>query len=163
MSQVRPQSVVRDLMTYPVMCALSTDRLLDVYALMTDRRIRHLPVLNQGRLVGIISDRDVLLYGNKNAGCLVFPPNLRAGDIMSANVVACQPETPLDEIAARMVDLKVDALPVTDDNGRLIGVITSSDILDTVSGPRADEGGPGVRQAGQVRENGPAEGADFLA
>ena len=132
MSQLRPKSVVRDRMTYPVMCALSTDRLIDVYALMTDRRIRHLPVLKQGQLVGIISDRDLLMYGNKDSGCLVFPPNLRAGDIMTSEIVSCGPETPLDEIAARMVDLKVDALPVTDDKGHLIGVITSSDLLDVV-------------------------------
>lgn len=139
MSQVRPKTVVRDLMTYPVMCALSTDRLLDLYALMSDRRIRHLPVLNQGRLVGIISDRDILTYGQKQSGCLVFPPNLRASDIMTADVVSCNPETPLTEAAARMLDLKVDALPVVDDQGHLIGVITASDLMGVVGSSLSSE------------------------
>lgn len=129
MSPVRPKTVVRDLMTYPVMCALSTDRLLDLYALMSDRRIRHLPVLNQGRLVGIISDRDILTYGQKQSGCLVFPPNLRASDIMSEDVVSCTPDTPLAEAVARMLDIKVDALPVIDDKGHLVGVVTASDLM----------------------------------
>lgn len=139
MSQVRPKTVVRDLMTYPVMCALSTDRLLDLYALMSDRRIRHLPVLNQGRLVGIISDRDILTYGQKQSGCLVFPPNLRASDIMTADVVSCNAETPLTEAAARMLDLKVDALPVVDEQGHLIGVITASDLMGVVGGAFAPD------------------------
>lgn len=145
MSQVRPKTVVRDLMTYPVMCALSTDRLMDLYALMSDRRIRHLPVLNQGRLVGIISDRDILTYGQKQSGCLVFPPNLRASDIMTADVVSCNPETPLTEAAARMLDLKVDALPVVDEQAHLIGVITASDLMGVVGTSFApDEDFPGA-------------------
>jgi CBS domain-containing protein len=141
MSPVRPKTVVRDLMTYPVMCALSTDRLLDLYALMSDRRIRHLPVLSQGRLVGIISDRDILTYGQKQSGCLVFPPNLRASDIMSADVVSCTPDTPLAEAAARMVDIKVDALPVVDENNHLVGVVTASDIMGMVGGSSSSEDG----------------------
>jgi len=124
------------------MCALSTDRLLDLYALMSDRRIRHLPVLDQGRLVGIISDRDILTYGQKQSGCLVFPPNLRASDIMTADVVSCTPDTPLAQAAARMVDLKVDALPVIDAQSHLVGVVTASDIMGLVGTSSGLDEGP---------------------
>lgn len=82
------------------------------------RRIRHLPVVEQGRLAGIVSDRD--LRG--------APPDLRIGDVMTRAVVTAAPETPVEEAALLLLSRKVGALPVVR-KGDLVGIFTETDAL----------------------------------
>jgi acetoin utilization protein AcuB len=127
--------IVRDLMSKDLLCVLADYELADLHALMRDRRVRHLPVMSDGQLVGIVSDRDLLLHARKVGGELVFPPLLTASDIMTRDVVACSETAPLEEIAAKMIALKIDALPVTNARGDLVGLITSTDLLGVVGEP----------------------------
>jgi acetoin utilization protein AcuB len=104
--------------------------------MMRTRKIRHLPVVDgDGQLVGIVTDRDL-----RQA---LFSPALRARlgdvdgafgatrvrDVMTWAVIAARPEMPLVEAARLMHERKIGALPVVD-RGRLVGIITESDILE---------------------------------
>jgi CBS domain-containing protein len=97
-------------------------------------RIRHLPVVDGPRLVGIISERDLfrsslaqaLGYGTKASRDLM--KGLRIKDIMVAEVVTVSPDTKLCDAVHIMVDKKIGCLPVVE-NEALVGLITETDIL----------------------------------
>lgn len=97
--------------------------------LMDQHGIRHLPVLRDGRVVGVISDRDVrLVYGltdlEKNQVC--------ATDIMSPDPLAVTASTPLDKVAYLMSDRKVGSVIVNEEDGPFLGIFTATDALNAL-------------------------------
>ncbi len=129
-----------------------------------DRRIRHIPIVEDGRLVGILSDRDILAASPP----LGDPQRVdvlkgrRVGDVMTREVVTTYPEDTLVHAAQVMYESKIDSLLVMDEE-ELVGIITSSDVmraLVTLSGALE----PGVcRLAVRARKPGVlAEVADII-
>ena len=88
---------------------------------MTAGRFRGLPVIEKGRLVGILSDRDLLRF-------IGHQGEITVKEAMTRLVVTVKPETSLEEAARLLVNHKIGALPVTQ-RGRVIGIISSTDIL----------------------------------
>jgi acetoin utilization protein AcuB len=99
------------------------------WSLMQERRIRHLPVVSGGRLLGILSDRDILLRSAVSADRAVVPPRGPVALAMTPAPITCRPDAQVSEVARIMVERKVDALPVLNKTGSLIGLVTSSDLL----------------------------------
>jgi acetoin utilization protein AcuB len=107
-------------------------------ALMARNRIRRLPVVRQlprgPHLVGIVSARDILhaFPPNVNPFAVIAPETpqnpVTVGEIMSRELVATTPETPIEQAAAAMREARVGALPVLRDQN-LVGLITESDIF----------------------------------
>ncbi len=108
----------------------------DALRLMRDKNIRRLPVVdNQGKLIGIVSDKDLYLASPSPATSLdIFEmryllARLGVEKIMSAPVITVQPDTPLEEAARIMADRKIGGLPVLDEQENLVGIITESDLF----------------------------------
>jgi CBS domain-containing protein len=109
-------------------------------------RIRHLPVVDGARLVGIVSERDLfrsslaqaLGYGGSASRELMKAVHLK--DIMVQEVVTISPELELYEAVRIMVEKKIGCLPVVD-NDRLVGLITETDIMLQYLKDCAGEGG----------------------
>ena len=98
--------------------------MLIAHHLMQKERVRHLPVLHQGKLVGMLSDRDVSLFESQST---IDPKLLPVSEAMTdAYVVA--PETPLDEVISTMEDKKYDAAVVCDRQHKVLGIFTSVDV-----------------------------------
>jgi len=101
---------------------------------MLKERIRHLIVLEHGRLVGIVTDRDIRLNLPSQATSLsVWEVNyllakLTVGKVMSTTIISVGPDRRADEAARIMLEHKIGALPVLDGE-RVIGIITETDIL----------------------------------
>lgn len=125
---------VQDIMVKEVATLDVNDELSLANDIMRLGRIRHLPVVEGTRLVGIVSERDLfrsslaqaLGYGTKATRDLM--KTLHIKDIMVPKVVTVAPETPLCEAVRLMVDQKIGCLPVVD-NDRLVGLITETDIM----------------------------------
>jgi acetoin utilization protein AcuB len=125
--------LVKDSMTREVV-ALSPGTTADeALALCREKRIRHLPVLEEGRLAGIVSDRDL-----RSAAPALGDPgraealgNLQISDVMTREVVITHPGDPIEEAANRMREKRIGCLPVVEDGG-LVGILTSSDVMEAL-------------------------------
>ena len=130
---------VRDLMSRPVRTLERNDMLSIADSVMRNERIRHLPILDDaGRLVGIVSQRDLFLNALVRAlghGSMARDRSLRSivvKEVMTEDVVTTTPETPITAAAQMMVDRKIGCLPVVEGN-TLVGILSESDIVSAVA------------------------------
>jgi acetoin utilization protein AcuB len=126
---------VRRWMRAPVVTTGADTSVADAAALMRERAIRHLPVVDaRGRLTGIVTDRDLrqVVFDAAVRGHLEADAQrlgaLPVRDVMTWGVVTVTPATDLRAPAARMRERRLGALPVLDD-GRLVGILTEHDLL----------------------------------
>ena len=130
---------VRELMTAKPITVDPETPMLEARQRMVEKRIRHLVVVENARVVGIVTDRDIRLNLPSPATSLsVWEINyllaqLTVGGVMSAAVIVVDPDRPVAEAARIMVDHKIGALPVVDE-GRLVGIITESDFVRAMAG-----------------------------
>jgi CBS domain-containing protein len=85
-----------------------------------------LPVVDEGKLVGIITHRDVLLAGGEALG-------LKVDDLMSKDLLVAERDTPIMEVTKIMADKGYQRIPVVD-NGDLVGLITQSSLIRALAG-----------------------------
>ena len=122
--------LVRDIMSSPAI-AISADTTLEVaYRTMREKNIRHFPVLDGGRLVGVITDRDLRL-ATSSLAATPFPPVTPVSAVMSHPPVTASGSDPVEDAARTMRERKIGCLPVVDE-GRLLGIITGLDLLDAL-------------------------------
>ena len=97
-------------------------------------RIRHMPVVDDGRVIGILSQRDLfrsalltaLGFGRKTTTALI--KTIKIKEVMTEDVITIAPETTIKDAARIMIDKKIGCLPVVE-NEKLIGLLTETDIL----------------------------------
>lgn len=105
---------------------------------MNEHFIRRLPVVNDGKLVGIVTKGDLREAQPSDATSLsIWELNYLLADltvdkIMTRNVLTISPDAPLIDAAEIMLNEKISGLPVVDDHGHLIGVISESDVFRMV-------------------------------
>jgi CBS domain-containing membrane protein len=125
-----------DIMSKDVVTLDENQSLEFVEESMRALRFRHMPVVDQGRLVGLISHRDVLRYsassllpqGQEQTKYLAKKFFVR--DVMTRGVATAHPDTPLLEVASRLRAGRLGCLPVVDGENRLVGIITEADFVD---------------------------------
>ena len=147
--------LVRDLMTRELETLGPDASASEALDICREKGVRHIPILEGEKLVGIISDRDL---GDAS------PPegdgdrkevlqNMRVGDIMAKELVTTHPQDPVGYAAKEMYQRKINALPVVTEEGskeELVGIVTSTDVL------RALVALTGVHEAGsQVQVEAP--------
>jgi acetoin utilization protein AcuB len=126
--------LVQDVMQTKLFTVTPETTLPEAIRLTGQRGVRHLPVLDGERLVGILSDRDLKRAMASQATSLevhelrYLLDHLRIGEIMTRTVIRTSPMVPIEDAARTMVMEKIGALPVTEGE-RLVGLVTETDIL----------------------------------
>lgn len=121
------------IMTAEVIAVSARDEVVLAWRTLTRRQIHQTPVLDDtGRLVGLVSERNLLTTLNVDAGEVRDVLVKRVGDVMTTPVVAANPLTDIRRIARVMLDRDVDGVPIVNETGVLLGFVSRSDILRAV-------------------------------
>lgn len=132
-----PQEVkmfVGDRMSRPVISVTPDMPINDVLAMFKKEHIRRAPVVKDGKLVGIVSERDLLNASPSSATTLsVWEINyliskVKVKEVMTKKVIFVDKETPIEEAARTMADKKIGGLPVMD-RDKVVGMITETDLF----------------------------------
>jgi acetoin utilization protein AcuB len=118
--------VVGAVMTSFPYFAHTEDSALKLEKIMDQRGIRHLPIQDDGRLVGIVSERDLHHVVNRSAGA-EEKERVRARDIMVAQPYVAGFNTPLNEVLAEMARRRIGAAIITR-RGKLAGILSTMDV-----------------------------------
>jgi acetoin utilization protein AcuB len=134
--------LVRDWMTEHLVTLSPEASVAEALTLCRKRRIRHIPILEEGRLVGIVSDRDL-----RDASPALGDPErartlqeIRVADVMSREVITVHPQDSIENAAQQMYELKIESLPVVSEGAvadagstvaeeEVLGIVTSSDVM----------------------------------
>ncbi|MBP2634778.1 MAG: guaB 2 [Firmicutes bacterium] len=127
--------IVSKRMTANPTTVTSTTTVVDALQLMRDNKFRRLPVVDSGKLVGIVTDRDLREVSASPATTLsVFELNyllakMQIKDIMTKKVLTISADATVEEAALVMYNNKIGGLVVVDDNLQVIGILTETDIF----------------------------------
>lgn len=126
--------IVEEIMKTNVTTVTPEDTIAKALHTLTDRKIRHIPVVDkEQKVVGIITDRDV-----RDATPSIFHANDHLEDlqkpiktIMKTNVITGHPLDFVEDISALLYEYRIGCVPITKD-GKLVGIVTETDILHTL-------------------------------
>jgi len=135
-----PQPITAaDAMTEPAVSVRPTDSLLDAAKLMVDHQVRHLPVVEDGAVVGMLSDRDIRTVAGDPVRYVESRERdgarmLNVRDAMAPTALTIRENRPLRDVANELADEKIGALPIVDADGKLIGIVSYVDALRALAG-----------------------------
>lgn len=131
---------IRDVMTANPATIGSTSSIVDAARVMKQVDAGVVPVTEDGRLTGMITDRDIAIRVVAEGR---DPGSTRVGEVASRNLVTVDPQQELDEALRLMAQHKVRRLPVVEEDGRLVGVLAQADVAregdDTQTGQVVEE------------------------
>ncbi|MDN5004280.1 CBS domain-containing protein [Bradyrhizobium sp. GCM10027634] len=135
---------VGDAMTPDVQLCTPQDSIRDAAEAMATLKVGLLPVAENDRLVGMISDRDIATRGV----AMGLGPNAPVRNVMTADVKYCFEDQEINEVTSNMADIQVRRLPVLNRDKRLVGIIALGDIAVCGPGDGAGKALHGISLAG---------------
>ena len=131
------EKTVADIMTREVITLREEDNLSSIESGMDLLGLRHLPVVDDGRLVGLVTHRDILRYTLARFEHDSVHPSINAAQqastfvasIMTRDVEHVRPDTPLWAAAIILAGHRFGCLPVTEEDGTLVGIVTENDMV----------------------------------
>jgi len=126
--------LVRDRMKSPVVTVSPDMPIHEALSIMKQAQIRHIPVLQDGKLVGIVATEDLVFAHPSPATSLsIWEMNyllskITVKEVMTEEVITVDMDTPIEEAASIMAEHKIGSIPVTN-KGKLVGIITETDLF----------------------------------
>jgi CBS domain-containing protein len=128
------QIKISDIMTKRVRSMKAGDSVSAAYELMLKNDLRHVPVVDHhNKIIGIVSDRDILVDATRDIEERVHPSEMLISQIMNSSIVTCLVTDSLRKAIDLMLERKIHSIPIVDGKGILIGLVTSTDVLRLVS------------------------------
>lgn len=127
--------LVQNWMSRDVVTVEADTPFLEARLILKDKKIRHLPVVDRGKLIGVVTDRDLKEAAPSGATTLdVYEVNylllkMTVRDLIKKAPITVKPTNSVEKAALLMHDHKIGCLPVVDEAGALVGVITETDLL----------------------------------
>ena len=127
--------LIKDWMTKDPITITESTSMIKAIHIMKERRFRRLPVVSDGRLVGMVTDRDLKEASPSKATSLdvhelyYLLAELQVKEIMSRNPVSVSQDDTVEHAAQIMLDHTISGLPVVDGSGKVVGIITQSDVF----------------------------------
>jgi|UniRef100_A0A7C3SMF6 acetoin utilization protein AcuB len=127
--------LVKEWMTHNPVTISDETSMMKAIHLMKQNRFRRLPVMHDGQLVGIVTDRDLKEASPSKATTLdvhelyYLLAELQVKDIMTRNPITVRPDDTVEHAAQLMLENTISGLPVVDDTGQLVGILTQSDVF----------------------------------
>lgn len=122
--------LIREVMHPDPITVSRLTKLKEAYKIMEEKNIRHLPVMDNEKLVGIVTDRDLRLATSKLSEH-PYDVDTEIENIMSHPVQSAHPSDPIEIATRTMRELKIGCLPIVEDM-RLVGIVTGMDLLDAL-------------------------------
>jgi CBS domain-containing protein len=140
---------VQEFMTVGPVVIARGRTLSEAHRVMRERAIRHLPVVEAGKLVGVVSQRDLYLLETLEG---VDPSTEIVEEAMTRDAFAVPPDAPLDDVAAEMAERRIGSAVVVD-RGSVIGLFTTTDALRALAAVqrRSRRARPGAASSRQGR------------
>lgn len=132
---VSSSSVVADIMTRRPVTLYEEDDLEKIRRTLEEFVFHHVPVVDDGKLVGLVTRSDLLAISSSRLDPTatvrdeVVRRSMFVRDVMTVNVKSVHPDTPISQAARLMRDEHLGCLPVTEADGRLVGIVTDKDML----------------------------------
>ncbi|MFH2218952.1 MAG: CBS and ACT domain-containing protein [Pseudomonadota bacterium] len=127
--------LVSNWMSAPVITIEAEDSMQEAITLLKENNIRILPVMKNKKLVGVITDRDLKRASASDATSLEIHElfylisKIKVKSIMTRNPITVSPDFSIEETAQILIKNKISAVPVVDENGRVVGIITQTDLF----------------------------------
>ncbi len=126
--------LVGERMSHPVISVSPDMAVMDALDMMRRERIRRAPVIHDGKLIGIVSEKNLLNASPSSATLLsvwevsYLVSKIKIKDVMTKHVLTTTEDTPIEEAALILIDNKIGGLPVLSD-GKVVGIITETDLF----------------------------------
>lgn len=120
----------REIMSRPVITASPDDSPWDTWQVMLRAHVRHVVLAVDGRCAGVVDDRTLVALWPMGP---VAIRQARIAEFVRHRTACVLPDADIREVAVIMIDDRVDAVPVIDADGRLIGLVTASDVVSAVA------------------------------
>jgi CBS domain-containing protein len=118
-------TTVADVMTRGVRTLAPTDSVLQAAQAMNELNVGVIPVCDGEKLVGMVTDRDIVVRGVAQGG---ESKTTRLADVMSGHVLCAKESDDVEQVLSEMAEAQIRRLPVLDDKQRLVGIISLGDI-----------------------------------
>ena len=135
MNIITPSAPIKHIMTRHLFLAHPSDSLTKAQSMFDSKQIRHLPVVENHEIVGILSLNDImrLSFGDNwlgdGSGSSTFIENLQVGDVMRKKPHTIHEDDSIEDAARKLRDETFHALPVVNQGG-IVGIVTTTDLID---------------------------------
>jgi len=117
---------IQEVMTRDVQTISTQETVQRAAQLMDELNVGAIPVVDDGKLVGMVTDRDITV---RSVAVGQDPTTTRVNDVMSTDVRTCTIDQSVDDVLAQMADVQIRRVPVLDGNGQIIGIVSLGDVV----------------------------------
>jgi len=117
---------IQEVMTRDVQTISTQETVQRAAQLMDELNVGAIPVVDDGKLVGMVTDRDITV---RSVAVGQDPTITRVNDVMSTDVRTCTVDQSVEDVLAQMADVQIRRVPVLDGNGQIIGIVSLGDVV----------------------------------